>query len=69
MDLGFFVDTIHIRLVHLAQKLAGIAGQTLHVATLTLGIDGVEGQTAFSGTTEAGEHHQLISGDGQIHVF
>ena len=38
------VDIVHIRLVHLAQKHPGVAGQAFHIPALPLGIDGVKGQ-------------------------
>ena len=36
------LDAVHIRLLHLTEKLTGIDGQRLHIAALALGIDGVE---------------------------
>ena len=38
------LDALHVRLVHLSQKHARIAGQALHIAALTLGVDRVERQ-------------------------
>ena len=38
------VDVVHVRLVHLPQKLPRIAGKRLNIAALTLGIDRVERQ-------------------------
>lgn len=38
------LDGINIGFVHLAQKLAGVGGQTLHVTPLALSEDRVEGQ-------------------------
>ena len=63
------VNGIHIRLVHLAQKLPGIGTQALHISPLSLGIDGIKGQTGFTGPAEAGKDHHFISWDLQIHVF
>ena len=63
------VDAVHIRLIHLSQKLPGVARQALHVTALTLGIDGVEGQAALAGTGKAGKNHQFIPGNGEIHIF
>ena len=62
-------DIIHVRLFHLAQKLAGIGGQAFHVPPLSLGVDGIEGQGGFSRSRQAGKHHQLVPGDFDIHVF
>ena len=38
------LDVVHVRLFHLAQKLTRIGGKRLHIAPLTLGIDGIKGQ-------------------------
>ena len=38
------LDRVHVGLVHLAQELARVGAQRLDVATLTLGVDRVEGQ-------------------------
>ena len=35
---------LHLGLLHLVQELAGVRGQALHVAPLTLGVEGVEGE-------------------------
>ena len=38
-------DEVHVRLVHLTEKLPCICGERLDVAALALGEDGVEGET------------------------
>jgi len=42
------VDMVDVRFLHLAEKLAGIRRQRFDIASLTLGIDGVEGQRRFA---------------------
>ena len=42
------LDGVHIRLFHLPQEHPGVAGQAFHIAPLTLGIQGVEGQAALA---------------------
>jgi hypothetical protein len=42
------LNDIDIRLVHLAKKLSRIGAERLNITTLPFGINGVEGQTAFS---------------------
>ena len=63
------VDGVHVRLVHLPKELAGVRTQALHIPSLSLGVNGIEGQTGLAGTGKSGENHQLVSGDGQVHVF
>ena len=63
------VDGIHIRLIHLTQKLPCIGAEALHIAALALGVNGIKGQAGLAGAAEPGEHHQLVSGDGEVHVF
>ena len=60
---------IHIRLVHLAQKLTGIRAQTFHIPALTFGIDRIKGQAGLAGTGKAGKYHQFVSWDGKIDIF
>ena len=62
-------DALHLRFFHLAQELSGIAGERLHVASLSLRIDGVKGQRGFSGTGKSRKHHQLVPGDVHIDIF
>ena len=62
------LDRIHIGLVHLAEELAGVGGEALHVAPLALGEDRVEGQGALAAAAHAGEHHHAVARDGEIDV-
>jgi hypothetical protein len=55
-----------VRLLHLAQELAGVGRQRLDVAALALGVEGVEGQRRLARAGHAGEDHQLPLGDGQL---
>ena len=57
------LNALHIRLLHLSQKLAGIGGKGFHIPALSLRVNGVKGQGRFSGPGKAGENHQLISRD------
>ena len=65
---GQAVNRVHIRLFHLAQELPRVAGQALHIATLTLGINGVEGQGGLARAGQTGHHDQLVSRNGDVHV-
>ena len=53
-------DEVHVGLVHLPQELPCIGGERLHVAALTLGVDGVEGQRRLPGPGDAREHDEAI---------
>ena len=66
---GQAVNIVHVGLVHLAQEHAGIGAQAFHIAALSLGIDGIEGQGGFSAAGEARDDHQLIPWDLQIDVL
>ena len=66
---GQTINGVNIRLVHLPQKLPGIRAKTLHIPTLSFGINGIKSQAGFAGAGQTGEHHQFISGDGQVYVF
>jgi hypothetical protein len=46
----------------LPEELARIGGKGLDVASLPLGVDGVEGQRGLPRTGEAGEDDQFVAG-------
>ncbi len=63
------LDQIHVRPFHLVQELPGVDRQALDVLPLSLGIQGVEGQGAFSRSARPGENHHPIAGDIEIDVL
>ena len=63
------LDIVHVRLVHLAQKHPGVGRKALHIPSLALGVDRVEGQRGFSAAGYTGHHHQLVPGDGDVDIF
>jgi hypothetical protein len=40
-----------------------------HVAALALGVDGVEGQRRLARARQAGEHHQPVARDFDVHAL
>ena len=60
---------IHLRFGHLAQKLACVGRQTLHIAALTLGIKRVERQRRLARTAQAGDHHQPSARHRDINIL
>ena len=66
---GKAVYHVHVGLFHLAQEHPGVGGKALHIAPLALGVDGVKGQGGLPRAGKAGEHHQLVPGDGDVDVF
>ncbi len=63
------VDEVHVGLVHLAEELAGIRRQRLHVPALALGEDGVERQAGLAGAGQPGEHDHRVPGQVERHVL
>ena len=63
------VDVVHVRLLHLAQEHPGVGAEGLHIAALSLGVNGVKGQRGFARAGQAGEHHQLVPGNLHVDVF
>ncbi|MCQ3980289.1 MAG: ABC transporter ATP-binding protein [Anaerolineae bacterium] len=59
-------DKIHLRFFHLPQKLPGVRGQALDVATLPLGVKGIEGQRRLAAAADPGKNHQLVARN--VHV-
>ena len=54
-------DLVHVRLLHLAEELAGVGRERLHVAALTLGKYRVKGQGRLARAREAGKDHHLVA--------
>ena len=59
------LDEVDVGLVHLAEELAGIGRQGLHVASLALGKDGVEGERGLPRSGQAGEDDEGVAGQVQ----
>ena len=63
------VDTVQVGLVHLAQKLARVAGEALHIAALPFRVHRVEGKARLARSGQAGNDDQLVARDGHVDVF
>ena len=50
-------DLVDVGTLHVADELSRIGREALHVATLPLGIDGVEGQRRLAAPADAGDDH------------
>ena len=61
-------DGVHVGALDLVEKLAGVGGEGFDVAALALGVDGVEGERAFAGAGEAGDHGERVAGDADVDV-
>jgi hypothetical protein len=59
---------VDIGLGHLAEKLPGERGQTLHVASLTLGVEGVERERTLPTAAHTGEANEFVPGENQVDV-
>ena len=55
------LDIIHIRLLHLSQKLSGVRRQRLHVSPLPLCVNRVKGERRLAGAAQSRQHHKFIS--------
>ena len=63
------LDGVDVRLVHLAQELAGVGRQALDVAALALGVDGVEGQARLARAGESGDDDEAVAREGKRDVL
>src|SRR5215469_10204291 len=63
------VDVVDVGLVHLTQELARVGRKRLDVAPLALGEDRIEGEATLAGAGEAGDHDELVAGDGNVYVL
>ena len=57
------LDEVDVGLLHLPQELPGVRRQRLHVPTLALGVDRVEGQRGLPGAGQPREHDELVTGE------
>ena len=55
---------VGLGLSHTTDELTSVRRETLHVATLALGIERVEGERTLPRTTHPGDDDELASGDG-----
>ena len=65
---GEVVDSVHIRLLQPTCELAHVGAEALHIATLAFGVEGVEGERALAGTTEARDYGQLPQGEVDVDI-
>jgi hypothetical protein len=54
-------DALDAGLGQLVQELPGVGRERLDVATLTLGVDGIEGERRLPGAARPGDHDQLVA--------
>src|SRR5262245_22709659 len=60
---------IDVRRFKPVEELPRIGGQRFDVPTLTLRVDGVEGQTRFSGTAKAGDYSQFVARNFDVNAL
>ena len=63
------VDLVDVRLLHLAQELAGVRREALDVAALPLGVDRVEGEAALPRAGQPGDHDEPVARQRHRHVL
>ena len=62
-------DALHVGLVEAAHELSCVGTQALHIAALSLGIQGVEGQRRLARPRQARDDHQLVLRNPQTNAF
>ena len=63
------LDEVDVGLVHLPQELAGVGRERLHVASLALGEDRVEGKAGLARAGEPREHDERVAGQVERDVL
>ena len=56
------------RFLQHSHEMLGVWGKGVHVAALTLCIDGVEGERRFAASAYSGDYHQLAARDVHIDI-
>ena len=60
---------VYVGALHVAQEVACVGRERLHIATLTFGKDGVEGQRRLARTRQSGDDREAIARYFHIYVF
>ena len=63
------VDLVDVRLLHLAEELAGVGAQALDVAALALGVDRVEGKAGLAAAGQAGDDDEPVARERDVDVL
>src|SRR6266550_9106718 len=63
------LDVVDVRLLHLAEELAGIGRERLDITALALGIDRVEGKRALPRAGQPGDNNQAVAGNGDVYIL
>ena len=63
------VDLVDVGLLHLAEELPGIRAQAFDVATLALGVDGVEGEARLARPGQTGDDHEPVARERDVDVL
>ena len=63
------LNEVDVGSINLAEELASVCRQRLHVATLTLSEDRVEGERGLARTGEPRKHDERIARDFEIHIL
>ena len=63
------VDLVDVRLLHLAEELAGVRAQALDVPALALGVDRVEGEARLAAARQAGDDDEPVARERDVHVL
>ena len=63
------VDGVDVRFAPLFQELSSVRRERLDIASLSFGVDGIEGQRRLTRARQAGEHDQLVARDFHVDVL
>ena len=62
-------DAVHLGFVHAVEELSRIGRERFDVATLSFGVERVEGERTFARAAHARDHGQLAGVQGQVQVL
>ena len=57
------VDVVDVGLLHEAEELARVGGERLHITSLALGVDGVEGERGLAGAAQPRDDDEAVARD------
>ena len=63
------LDKVHVWPLHISNEMPRVCREGLHVAALSLGMDGVKRQRGLPAAAQSSEHHQFVAWNLQVHVL
>ena len=68
-DRAEAVDAVHVGTFHIADEVACVSRESLHIATLAFSIDSVESKRRLAAAAQTGEDNQLVAWQVDVYIL